>query len=259
VVLADGSVIVADTMAASRGEPRLLHFDRFGARVAVIDLTGADVAAIVDVVRDGNGIAVLDVHVDRSIYTVLRIDLTGEVEASIDVPEGSRFADGLTGLASDDIGLLLEFEYGARYQRIDEGAPPIEATPVFFGREVEVVSDATRDSTIRVGDETWTISRNTDLGGVSLVGVAPDETLVVVIDEVDTTGSAWVVTRRVQRYTVRGELVSEHVINAGDQVIEIARPLEVGANGQTIYLLTQPNHLEILPEPFEPLGEAVSA
>lgn len=259
VVLADGSVVVADTMAASRGEPRLLHFDRFGQQIAVIDLASAEVAAIVDVVRDGDGVAVLDVHVDRSIYRVIRLDLAGGVEASIDVPEGSRFADGLTGLGSDDIGLLLEFEFGARYQRIDTGTPPVDATPVFSGREIEVVSGTSRDATIRVGDESWTVSRDTDLGGVSLVGVGPDETIVVVVDEVDTTGSAFVVTRRVQRYTFFGELVSENRIDAGDQEVEIARPLEVGADGKTMYLFARPDHIEILPEPFEELPSGASA
>ena len=139
-VLSDGSVVVADTIAVARGEPRLLHYDRSGELLTAIDLADEDVAAVVDVVTDGSNLAILDVLVSMSRYRVLTLGIDGNVEATAEIPSGFRFEDGLTGLAWDDEGILLEFEFGARYARITEsGAIEASATPVFNGITVELI------------------------------------------------------------------------------------------------------------------------
>lgn len=246
VVLDDGSVVVADTMAATRGEPRLLVFEHTGRAMSVIDLAQHEVSAIVDVETDGEGLAILDVHADRGIYRLLQIGLGGQLISSLPIPEGSQFENGLTGLASDDTGVLLEFEFGHRYERLaPDGSASDQATLVINGREVEIVSDQSKVATVRVGDAQWTVTRRTDLGSVTLVGVASD-TIVVVVDEVDTSGAAFSVTRRVQRYTLSGNFVGEVEFDAGDQVVDIARPLELSASGDALLLWARPDSVDIV-------------
>ncbi len=246
VVLEDGSVVVADTMAADRGEPRLLRYDRHGVLLSVIDLATFEVAAIVDVEKANGTLVVLDVHTDRAIYRVLSIELDGGLRSSTVIPDGSHFENGLTGLASDDSGVLLEFEFGRRYERLaSDGSSTEQATLVLGGHEVEVTSEASKVATVRVGDAQWDVTRRTDLGGVTLVGVASD-TIVLVVDEVDTSGAALSVTRRVQRYTLSGELIGEVEFDAGDQEVDIARPLEVGALGDILRMWARPDRVDIV-------------
>jgi hypothetical protein len=236
-VLDDGSVVIADTMAAYRGEPRLLHFDRTGEPLAVLDLADEEVAAVVDVATDGSKLAILDVLVSMNRYRVMMLSVAGDVEAVVDVPQGFWFEDGLTGLTWDDSGVLLEFELGARHARLTEsGAIESPVVPVFDGTSIELIPGSGRTTEVRAGPTSFSIERGTALGGVTLVGIAPDGSLVVVLDEVDLSGEATAVTRRLQRYSAGGEFEGEIVIDAADQFLEIQRPFELDATGQVLYL-----------------------
>jgi hypothetical protein len=236
-VLSDGSVVVADTMAVSRGEPRLLHYDRSGELLAAIDLADDHVAAVVDVVTDGSKLAILDVLISMSRYSVLTLGVDGSVEAIVEIPSGFRFEDGLTGLAWDDKGVLLEFEFGARYARLAEGGTIEDsATPTFSGIIVELRPGSGRITEVVSSGASFAVERSTDLGGVTLIGVAPDGSVVVVVDEVDVTGPAIVVKRRVQRYSATGQLGAEYVLDAADQFVEVQRPLELDATGKVLQL-----------------------
>lgn len=245
-VLDDGSVVIADTMAVARGEPRLLHYDRSGELRATIDLAGEEVAAIVDVVSDGASLAILDVLVAMNRYRVVTLGLDGEVRAAVDIPEGFRFEDGLTGLALDDVGILLEFEFGNRYARIaDTGVVESGAVPVFDGTRVELIPGTGRFTQVDTSGTSFSIERTTDLGGVTLVGVSPDGSIVVVVDEVDVSGPAIAVKRRVQRYSADGQYLAEHVLDAADQFVEIHKPLELDATGNVLRLRAWPDRLAI--------------
>jgi hypothetical protein len=238
-VLGDGSVVIADTMAVDRGEPRLLHYDRTGERVAVVDLANEEVAAIVDVVTDGSELAILDVLVSINRYRVLTLNVAGDVESIIEIPQGFWFEDGLSGLAWDDSGILLEFEFGARYARVsDTGDIESPVVPVFDGISIELTPGSGRTTDVTTNRTSFSVERSTDLGGATLVGIAQDGSIVVVVDEVDVSGQAIAVTRRVQRFSAGGELVSESVINAADQFLDIQRPLELDATGNVLYLET---------------------
>ena len=244
--LSDGSIVVADTLAVARDEPRLLHFDSSGKLLAVIDLADEDVAAVVDVVTDGSRLAILDVLVATSRYRVLTLSVDGNAEASVEIPSGFRFEDGLTGLAWDDEGILLEFEFGARYARLtEEGTIEAPATPIFDGVTVELTPGSGRLTEVVSGSASFAIERSTDLGGVTLIGVGPDGSIVVIVDEVDVSGPAIVVKRRVQRYSADGQLETEQVFDAADQFVEIPRPFELDATGQVLYLQAWPDRVTI--------------
>ena len=118
VVLEDASVVVADTVAANRGEPRLLRFDREGSPISIIPLVDLEVAGIADVTSNGVDLAVLETPQQR--YRVLYMTADGDVTSEVAIPSGFHLEDGLTGLLWDDLGVMLELEMGARYARIDD-------------------------------------------------------------------------------------------------------------------------------------------
>lgn len=248
VVMADGSVVIADTMAFYRGEPRLLHFDRFGEPKSVIDLAKVEVASIADVASDGRSLAVLDILVATNRYRVLFLTPDGDVESVVELPQGYHLENGLTGLLWDDEGVLVEFEFGARYARITAGeVGDVGVLPVLGGREMEILDSGDRLSEVRYGEASWEVERSTDLGGVTLVGVGPEGSLVVVVDEVDTSGSVITVLRRIQRYSSEGELLDERRVDPAEQFVEINRPLELAADGQILYMLSTPEGLVVAP------------
>lgn len=243
-VLADGSVVIADTMAVNRGAPRLLHHDRSGVLLSVIDLLPVEAASVADVVTDGEDLALLDIYLPQNRYRVVFLGVDGSVRSVVEIPPGFHLEDGLTGLVWDDLGVLLEFEMGARYARLGDKGFFSDARPLFGGRELEIAEVGSRSTAVRFGGSEWTVERSTDLGGVSLVGAAPDSTLVLLLDEVDTTGSAWQVIRTVRRYSASGELLSEEVLDFHPYV-EIARPIELGADGNPLYMAAFANGVEI--------------
>ncbi len=244
-VLDDGSVVIADTMAVERGEPRLLRYDRFGELLAVIGLASDEVAAIVDVVTDGSTLAILDVLASMNRYRVVTLSIDGTVDSVIEIPEGFRFEDGLTGLAWADSGILLEFEFGARYARLDAtGTIESPVVPVFDGLGVELRPQNQRSTEVIANDSSFLVERTTELGGVTLVGIAPDGSIVLVVDEVEVD-SVITVIRRVQRYSTTGQLETEYVIDAADQYLEIPRPFELDATGKVLYLHARPDRIEI--------------
>lgn len=245
--LVDGSVVVADTIAFDRGEPRLLLYDSSGAPVRIIDLRPAEVAAVVDVATDGERLAVLDVWIVQERYRLLVMDQFGEVESIVTIPPGFRFENGLTGLAWDDEGLLLEFELGVRYARLVGDSFVDGAELLVDGRPIALLAGEATDTVVRIGEASFSVDRSTDLGGVQLVGIAPDGSIALVTDEVsfDADGALQVM-RRVERYTPSGEVLFSTVLDAADQAVDIARPFELTSDGTIAYLHATPDSLNVV-------------
>ena len=245
-VMDDGTVVIADTIAMRRGEPRLLRFSASGDQLPPFSLADYDVAAIVDVVSLGSELAVLDVFIAMDRYRVLVLDESGQVTLTIGVPAGLRFEAGLTGLVADDDGLMLEYEFGNRHVRVSESGEILtQENPSYRGSEVIVTPEPDRKTQLNVGMDSYKVTRQTDLGGVRVLGVAPNGTTFIVIDEVDMSEAAIRVTQRVQRRSPDGDVMSEVVLDVADQHVDIARPLEVGPTGHVLYLLSAPDHLQV--------------
>jgi hypothetical protein len=245
-VLDDGSVVIADTMAMRFGEPRLLRFDATGSPLGSTVLTDVEVASIMDVATDGRKLAVLDVYPAMERYRVLVLGESGEVETIYDIPEGFHLEDGLSGLAWDDSGVLLEIEGGASYARVaSDGQFPTTRTLLIDGTPITITPGSGLSAAVEAGPASFEVTRNTDLGGTSLIGRAPDGSLLIVVDEVglDDEG-AFEVTRRVQRYSAVGELLAEQSFLI-EQYADIGRTLEMTADGRVAHLVTFIDHIEI--------------
>ncbi len=236
VVLGTGSVAVADTMAAGRGEPRILLLDGLGDLISVIDLSGLGVASVVDLATDGTHIAVLDIDVSRDRYTVLTVDLNGDLQSTSEVPVGFRFEDGLTGIVWDDSGILLSFEFGARFARLSGSDGAVYDNPSWDGREVEALASAGKITKFQGESATIGVERDTDLGGATLLGLSLDGSVVVVLDEVELRDGAFFVRRTLQRYTTDGNLLAETEIDISTQVVDIQHPLVVAPDGSVIWM-----------------------
>jgi len=243
----DGSVVIADTMALDRGEPRLLHYDRSGDLRSVIDLADAKVASISDVVTDGSTLAILDIFLPQNRYRVVYMSPLGDVQAVVEVPSGYHLEDGLTGLEWDDEGVLLEFELGRFHARLGgDGVVQADATPVHHGLEVRVAQFGARTSEVAVGEVVWTVERATDLGGAAIIGLSANGILGLVVDEVDTNGISFEVTRRVQRYTADGQWIDEMQLDPADQYVEIARPFELDREGHVLYMAAMSTYVDLI-------------
>jgi hypothetical protein len=245
-VLGDGSVVIADTMALRRGDPRVLRYGIGGQLADIFSLAAAEAASIVDVASDGERIAVLDVYVATERYRVLILDESGVVETMYQIPEGFHFENGLTGIVWDDLGVLVEMEGGTRYARVSD-APKWETTQTlrFHGIDVAVSHGPGRLSRVEAGPVSFDVRRRTELGGASLIGIAPDGSILLVVDEVDLGEDGLEVLRRVQRYTGEGVLLGEVAMDAGEQYVEVSRTLEVAADGAVAYLVTLEDRVEI--------------
>ncbi len=247
VVLDDGTVVIADTMALRFDQPRLLRFDAAGTPLEPIVLAEAEVASIVDVASDGERVAVLDVYAATNRYRLLVLAASGHVESVVDIPEGFFLEDGLTGLAWDDTGVLLEMEWGARYARVTTEGPFATTTDVVYdGSAIAVTPGAGLTTVIETGSGTFEVERTTELGGATLIGRAPDGSILLVVDEVgqDEQGAIEVI-RRVQRRSADGSLLSEDPFVAG-QFVSIGRELEMTADGRVARLVTFPDRVELV-------------
>ncbi len=196
---------------------------------------------------DGERVAVLDVYAATNRYRVLVLAASGHVESVVDIPEGFFLEDGLTGLAWDDTGVLLEMEWGARYARVTtEG--PFATTPdvVFDGTAITITPGTGLTTVIKLGSETFEAERTTELGGATLIGRAPDGSILLVVDEVgqDPQG-AIEVTRRVQRRAADGSLLTEDSYVAA-QFVSISRELEMTADGRVARLITFPDRVDLV-------------
>jgi hypothetical protein len=245
-VLDDGSVVIADTMALRSGRPRLLRFDAVGDPLSPIVLTEQEVASIVDVASDGERLAVLDVYVAQGRYRVLVLNASGAVEKIYDVPQGFHLEDGLTGLVWDDSAVLLEIEWGARYGKVAaDGAFEPTRAAVFDGVPITISPGNGLTTVVEAGPVSFDVVRTTELGGASLIGRAPDGSIVLALDEVglDDEGAIEVI-RTVQRYSPAGKLVAETTVGL-QQFVDISRTLELTADGRVAHLVTLADRVEI--------------
>ncbi len=241
----DGTVVVADTIAARRGEARLVSRDVDGVE-EVIPLAQLGVESVVDVVALGDLLVLLDVDVARDRYRVVSL-ADGALAGEVEVPVGSRFADGLTGLALDDGGWLLEFELGAWYERLDASGVVRQDSLTLDGVPVAVEAAETGE-VVRLGDRRIEVDRETEIGSTFVVGLPADGTLVVMVDEVTVGDAGIVVDRSVRRYGTDGSLIGSIDMDLAAEAVHIARPIELAPNGAVVYLFAEEDRvvLEIL-------------
>lgn len=234
----DGTVYVADTIAVRDGPARLLSFTATGDPLETIDLGHLQVASVVDIATDGTALAILDVDVKFQLYRVHRIHPDGELVETTVLPAGYRFEDGLSGLAWDDDGILLEFEGGAWYRRLGSD-PAIDRldVPSWNGTAVTVGASDGGSADVCVEAECFTVLRTSELGGVQLIGVDIHGGIHLLVTDVHI-GDTVEVTETIRTYQ-RGQLVGSSSFEVSDQFVDVPHAYEVTSSGQILHLRTE--------------------
>lgn len=242
----DGTFWLADTVAN-----RLVHYDHDGMLLAAVNLAGIAVG-VVDLEATGTSIWLLDQA--AIIPTVLRLSPEGQPLSRYDLPEGSRLEDGLTGIALSDHGeVLVEFNDGTRItQLIDANgllSPGAAPGYQYSGRTYRVEMTSDGDQVVgHIVTEATTIDIHVPnrLGGVRLLGVRPDHSLYVLVDELITESDGRLrVDSVVHWYREDGRLLGLARFPLQDQVTPVEHPLAVGPEGTVYGLITRPEHVEI--------------
>lgn len=241
----DGRVWIVDQV-----NRRLLVYSQSGSQVAVIDLTEYEVASAFDLAAGRDRLLLLDLYVAMDRYRLLELDYNGDLVAVHDLPRGVRLEDGLTGVAAGPQGeVWLELELGAQIASLEvsNGSVDVSITPGydFPSGRYRPVDGA--PFAFQAGEVTINVVSDAELGGISLLGVNADESIVVVLDEV-TIDHAGVlhVEKTVHLFDAAGLHLGSANFPLAEQFLEVEHPMTVGPDGNTYALLTRPDHIVVV-------------
>jgi len=262
---ADGRFWIADA-AAERVLCRLPD----GGSCGVIDLAG-QVARIGDLEVVNGSVWVLDMG--AQVPTLLRLGLDGAILAKQQLPEGLHLEDGLSGLDAGEQGeILVEREGGAWLDEVvsPTGEAVLAARDGYEsqGRVVraypaDMSSAELEPGLVDMDGIMVTVEAEHAVGGLQVLGFAPDGSVYVIAEEVALDGVI-LVDQTVRHYDTSGRLLGMARIPLAGQLAPMPHNLAVGPDGAVYTMLTYADRAEIrrldFSEKLDPiLPEAVSA
>ena len=158
-----------------------------GEVTASIDLTEYEVAGPIDMSAGPDGLLVLDVHPATQRYRAAQLDPDGHFERAHDLPPGLRLQDGLTGVTWGPEGEIWdELEFGNRTATLNVDGPAVTFEETlgypYGGRAFAPLLD--EPFAYQAGSHQVALDSTAQLGGLSLLGVNPDRSFVLQMDEV---------------------------------------------------------------------------
>ncbi len=245
-VAPDGTFWILDTSAA-----RLLHLGPRGDRLHTVDLSSQP-RSLIDVEATTTDVYVLDTFPTPPL--VLRLAPDGDLKETYPLPEEFRLETLLTGIAVTDKGeLLIEQDGGVSVSRLldDQGkiAPArLEGYTykgrVYSARPAGIQAEDNRTGRITLGERQVEVRTEHFLGGLRVLGFAPDGSVYVRLEEVTLEGDM-AVDQTVRRYNLDGELLGMARVPLARQYTYVAQPVVVGPGGEVNVLLTQEDHVEV--------------
>jgi hypothetical protein len=234
-----GDFWLLDTAAQPQ---RLLHLVPPYDDPRIISLEGLVVgAADVEAARDAISILGIASQPPR----VVKLAPDGKTLASYDLPKGLWPEDGLTGIAlAQDGELLVELEAGSTIYRLfdqDGQVDPQRLEGYTFGNRLFRVqaSRFTKAGTIHAGDVTVEVTVEQVLGGLWVLGAAPDGSFYVEIYEMSES-LAESGEREIRRYSAAGDLLGIALPLLSS--IYADKDLVVGPDGLVYQLVSNPDH-----------------
>ena len=239
VVDAAGVFWIADSLAADGR--RLIRVDPSGAW-GVVGLP-EDVISVLDIAPLPEGIAVLWINAVGHAALLL-VDEAGTAIGR--VPLSPVDFGGFSGLSLAVVAgqLFVEVEWGLHAAAIDipGGGYTLQrgyTTPAGF---YSIRPLRTPTATIP-----YTVSGNLGLGTVRLVGINPDGSLVVMVDDLSQTPSGQLQVRQVVSwYEADGLLAGRFEFPLAEQVAGVDNAMCLGADGYVYGLLTRSDHVDIV-------------
>jgi len=261
-----GQVWIADTAA-----DRLMCFEMSGQSCGALELQG-QVEGIGDLEVAGEKIWLLDMATSPA-PTLLQVTLDGTVLEKRQLPPGLRLEDGLSGLWLGEAGeLLVEREGGALLDEVVTASGQETQMPwegyLSQGRTVVAVpadmsSKNASSGALFVDGIRVDVEVEHSLGGLRVLGFAPDGSVYVIAEEVALDGVI-LVDQTVRHYDTSGRLLGMARIPLAGQLAPMPHNLAVGPDGAVYTMLTYADRAEIrrldFSEKLDPiLPEAVSA
>ena len=258
-VAPDGTVWITDTEAVRLGTPRLLQIGCNGPPGTVIDLAPHQVASVVDVKADGQGVWIADFNLNQDVHRVLRLDKTGDIIAEYEIPEGFRLFDGFTGLELGHDGSLLLEKIGIEtYGFVSaDGAsfnPPTPWSWVSQDRQVTLQNPerlGSNEGAVTIGDVTIPIVTTHALGGIAWLGDSPDGSIFVVVTEL-YDGPVLEVDETVWRLSPEGEVTDKARVPVAERYLYLEHPLAVTPQGEVMLMLALEDELVVKRLEFVP-------
>lgn len=245
----DGSFWVLDTLAQ-----RVLRYNPAGERLAILPLDDQP-RALSDLVVSADALYVLDGW--PTPPEVLRLSYDGQVSARYPLPPSYTLSDGVTGLGLDADGApLIELFLRSRWARLLDADSAVAPAPLpglssggitFNARPADFSqpeSDLSQGE-ITAGDMRIPVSVTHTLGGLSLMGFAPDGSVLVELQEL-IDGAVFQVDQTVRRYTPDGQLLGMARVPLAAQYAPVSHALAVGFDGAVYALGTRPDGAAIL-------------
>lgn len=228
------------------GRARLLRVDPVEGTIDVVGIPD-DVISVLDIAAIPGGLALLWVDASGGAF-IDTIDEagTGMGRIALDPVEFG----GFEGLALSKVGdrLYIEQSWGVHAAVIHVPDGPGETlggydTPYGFYSV----------SPLRTPEASISVEVEGTRGTVMLVGVNPDGSLVVIVDDVSEASShQLVVDRRVLWYHRDGALAGSFEFPLAQQVVPVQFPICLGEDGYVYGLLTSSDHADIVRFNFAP-------
>jgi hypothetical protein len=235
----NGDIWILDYAAQPQ---RLIHLVSPYDKPQLISLEGLVVGAA-DVEAANDAIWVLGIASQPP--RVLKLSMDGKLLGSYNLPKGLRPEDGLTGITlAPDGALLADLEGGAKlYRLFDENGQiaPQQLEGYTFGNRLFRVATTTlsNNATIYAGDVTIEVVSQQPIGGLRVLGAAPDASfyaeMYVMPEELGSTG-----VREILRYSADGVLLRIAYPHPADFYAE--KDVVVGPDGLVYQLVSNPDH-----------------
>lgn len=213
--------------------------------VQFIDLFALDVYSVTALAADGLELILVEVFFGPERHRIHRIDATGAISSSVDLPIGFRLEDGLSGVLSDDDGdVILEFGGGDTYGRYDAASGTFDRDSSAVIRGVEVIPAA---PDVLIDGILITADLVGDFGGLRYL--ATDDGGRHVVERVDVLDmNPLRVLRTVEWYSATGEILGSARVPAIDeQAIDVAPGIAVDGRGHVVALLALQEQVVVLP------------
>ncbi len=242
-VTPEGDIWIADVV-----NNRLHRYSVAGDHIDGIDLTEYEVAVPADLAAGPYGLLLLDVYPATQRYRVVQLDIEGSFEAAYDLPKGLWLEDGLTGVTWSPQGhIWVELEYGNRTALLTIDGPVVTfEDSLGYPYPGGAFSPGPDPFAYQAGPHRVQLDSTAGLGGVTLIGVNPDGSFVLQMDEVTQgPGGTLEVAETLHLFNSDGRRLGGSVFPLSDQFVYVEHSLVLAPDGTICALLTKPHSIAV--------------
>ena len=216
-----------------------------GSDPVVIDLFAIDILAIQAMAAAPDHLVVVEIFFGPVRHRVHRLSYDGVILETVELPDGLRLEDGLSGVFTDpESAIVVEFGGGAAFAKWNERRQEFVAGP-----DLQLASTEYR--IVPGGAELFAAfvdAELTGLGGLRYLGSSTDGSVSVLVrDAVIEVDPAFVVLTTVEWYDEAGRFLgSARVPSVDAQHTDQAPGLAVTPDGRVLALMTTPTAVEVV-------------